>query len=143
MDTNLNCSTCAFIHLKERSEQFLLDLIDAAPEPTATAAMVFLDKARFSIASCSSLNPTAETSAEAKERLLSLKHFQRHINSSYSLEAMGVEELNEIMSRLSEDAVLLLTELWSDCGDNPCRERLHDLLELEKRQLVALLTRND
>ena len=143
MDTDIKCSAFAFIHLKERCEQFLLDVIDTAPQSTATSAMNFLNRTRYSLKQCAAVAPPSGSQGDAEKRLLSLKHFQRHISSEYNMSSMSGDELNTIMARLSEDAVFLLTELWSGCDDPSCREKLHELLEIEKEQLVFLITRND
>jgi len=137
------CPIYAFIRLKERCEQFLLDIIDTSPGETGELAIEFLNRARSSIEQYATAYPSTGTEEEAEEKLLSLQYFQQHINHSRDATNMTVEELNQTMARLSEDAVLLLTELWSVCKDSDYKKILHELLQLEKEQLVKLVSRSD
>lgn len=138
-----DCRTAAFLTLLTRSEAFYNAVAAYGPTASRTLAARYLaDTRETKIAFRTSL-PAVNPAEESDPRLLSLRHFSRHLQQSHDPGMMDPATLRREARHLTEDAVLMLTELWSGCNDPECREILHDLLQRKKAKLVFLMEENE
>jgi len=139
MEENTCCNAAALLTLLEQCREFYSSVALKGLDTSRAPANVYLLHTLSAIEEYRAAFPDAKPAAINDDQLLSLKYFREHLKRGAPTETMDPETLRKEALHLTQDAVLLLTELWSGSRDPHCQQVLHGLLDRKKKFLVSLL----
>ena len=139
MNTTQQWETGAFLTLLQQSRNFYAAVAVNGPAESRPLAEGYLNSTLELLTACRMAWPTTAPVPADNEALLSLHYFQGHLERAGRPEDTRPTLLRDEACRFTQDALLLLTELWSKGGDPGCRKTIEGLLERQKRALVSIL----